>query len=184
MWVFAFLRKTHMPMNGMDYLDTSLYGNYTNPVADFSIGGTKGAAESGAVTPEGEKKAVEGADKTKGTRECQTCKNRKYKDGSDEMVSFKSAAHISPEAAASRVMAHEMEHVANAYAKAETGNGKVLQASVSIKTAVCPECGRVYVCGGVTNTKIAYSNEEQPYQKQLKAILDDAGKGDKVDIKA
>jgi hypothetical protein len=41
MWVFAFLRKTHMPMNGMDYLDTSLYGNYTNPVADFSIGGTK-----------------------------------------------------------------------------------------------------------------------------------------------
>ena len=26
--------------------------------------------------------------------ECETCKNRKYQDGSDEMVSFKSAAHI------------------------------------------------------------------------------------------
>ena len=30
--------------------------------------------------------------------ECETCKNRKYQDGSDEMVSFKSATHISPQA--------------------------------------------------------------------------------------
>ena len=28
--------------------------------------------------------------------ECQTCKNRKYADGSDENVSYKSAAHIAP----------------------------------------------------------------------------------------
>ena len=173
-----------MPMNGMDYIDNSLYGNYTKPVADYSIGGIGKAQESGGITPEGEKRNVEGADKTKGARECQTCKNRKYKDGSDEMVSFKSAAHISPEAAASRFMAHEMEHVSNAYAKAATGNGKVLQASVCLKTGVCPECGRVYIAGGVTNTKIAYSNEDQPYQKQLKEILDDAGKGDNVDVKA
>ena len=41
------------------------------------------------------------------SEECQTCKNRKYQDGSDEMVSFKSAAHISPQAAAGRVRAHE-----------------------------------------------------------------------------
>ena len=47
--------------------------------------------------------------------ECETCSNRKYQDGSDEMVSFKSAAHISPEASASRVRAHEQEHVSNAY---------------------------------------------------------------------
>ena len=39
------------------------------------------------------------------SEECQTCKNRKYQDGSDEMVSFKSAAHISPQAAAGRVRA-------------------------------------------------------------------------------
>ena len=126
---------------------------------------------------------VDEAGKTKGATECQTCKNRKYKDGSDEMVSFKSAAHISPLAAASRVRAHEQEHVSNAYSKAEMGNGKVLQASVTLKTAVCPECGRVYVSGGTTNTKIAYSNEEQPYQKQLKAILDDAGKGNNIDVR-
>ena len=30
------------------------------------------------------------------SEECQTCKNRKYKDGSDEMVSFKSPQHVSP----------------------------------------------------------------------------------------
>lgn len=55
--------------------------------------------------------------------ECETCKNRKYKDGSDEMVSFKSAAHISPESAMTKVKAHEQEHVSNAYQKAMCGNG-------------------------------------------------------------
>ena len=59
------------------------------------------------------------------SEECQTCKNRKYQDGSDEMVSFKSAAHISPQAAAGRVRAHEGEHVSNAYDKAAQKNGTV-----------------------------------------------------------
>lgn len=140
-----------------------------------------------SINPEGESVNAEGevkeAGKTKAATECQTCKNRKYQDGSNEMVSFKSAAHISPTAAGAMVRAHEQEHVSNAYSKAETNNGKVLQASVSIKTAVCPECGRVYVCGGTTNTKIAYSNEEQPYQKQLKAFMDDAVKGNNIDVR-
>lgn len=100
--------------------------------------------------------------------ECQTCKKRKYQDGSDEMVSFKSAAHISPESAAVRVRAHEQEHVSNAYKKAAEGNGKVISAAVSIHTAVCPECGRTYVSGGTTNTQIKYYNEDNPYQKGLK----------------
>lgn len=100
--------------------------------------------------------------------ECQTCENRKYQDGSDEMVSFKSATHISPESAASAVRAHEQEHVSNAYKKAATENGKVISASVSIHTAVCPECGRTYVSGGTTNTQIKYYNEENPYQRDLK----------------
>lgn len=103
------------------------------------------------------------------TEECQTCKNRKYKDGSDEMVSFKSPAHISPEGASAAVRAHEQEHVSNAYSKAATGNGKVVSATVSIHTAICPECGRSYVSGGTTNTQIKYYNEENPYQKDLKA---------------
>ncbi len=101
--------------------------------------------------------------------ECETCKERKYQDGSDEMVSFKSAAHISPEASAARVRAHEQEHVSNAYKKAAQGNGEVLQASVSLKTAICPECGRTYVSGGETTTQIKYFNEDNPYQQDKKA---------------
>lgn len=101
--------------------------------------------------------------------ECQTCKNRKYMDGSDEMVSFKSPGHISPESAPSAVRAHEQEHVSNAYSKASLNNGKVISASVRIHTSVCPECGRSYVSGGTTSTQIKYYNEENPYQQDLKA---------------
>ena len=101
--------------------------------------------------------------------ECETCKHRKYKDGSDEMVSFKSAAHIDPSSAGAKVRAHEQEHVSNAYKKAAKGNGQVINASVSIKTAVCPECGRSYIAGGTTNTQIKYRNESNPYQKELKS---------------
>lgn len=102
------------------------------------------------------------------SEECQTCKNRKYQDGSDEMVSFKSAAHLSPESAGSAVRAHEQEHVSNAYQKAAVNDGKVISASVSIHTAICPECGRTYVSGGTTHTQIKYYNEDNPYQKDLK----------------
>ena len=85
--------------------------------------------------------------KRSGQVECETCANREYKDGSDEVnVSFKSAAHIDPSAAATKVMAHEQEHVSNANRNA----------TVTLKTAVCPECGRLYVSGGVTNTAIKY----------------------------
>lgn len=103
------------------------------------------------------------------SEECQTCKNRKYQDGSNEMVSFKSAAHIAPQAAASVVRSHEQEHVSNAYAKAALENGRVIRASVTLKTEICPECGRSYVSGGTTNTQIKYYNEQNPYQQDLKA---------------
>lgn len=101
--------------------------------------------------------------------ECQTCKNRKYKDGSNEMVSFKSPTHISPQSSALAVRSHEQEHVTNAYSKAANGNGKVISASVSLNTAICPECGRSYVSGGTTSTQIKYYNEKNPYQQDLKA---------------
>ncbi len=98
--------------------------------------------------------------------ECETCKNRKYQDGSDENdVSFKTPGHISVASAPSQVMAHEQQHVANAYEKAEKGEGRVLQASVQIKTAVCPECGRTYVSGGETTTRIAYSKGDKNESK-------------------
>lgn len=95
--------------------------------------------------------------KRSGQVECETCASRKYKDGSDEAdVSFKSAAHIDPSAAAGTVMAHEQEHVSNANQKAADKGGEVVSASVTLKTSTCPECGRAYVSGGVTNTAIRY----------------------------
>lgn len=99
--------------------------------------------------------------------QCETCANRKYQDGSDEMVSFKSAAHISPEAAGSRVRAHEQEHVSNAYKKASMSDGQVVRASVAIHTSICPECGRTYVSGGTTTTAIKYNSD--PYAQNAKA---------------
>ena len=114
--------------------------------------------------------------------ECETCKNRKYVDGSDEMVSFKSPQHISPEAAATRVAAHEQEHVSNAYTKASQDNGQVISCSVAIHTSVCPECGRTYVSGGTTSTSIKYSNESNPYIQDLKAQHADAFKGQNMDF--
>ena len=49
------------------------------------------------------------------TYECQTCKNRRYQDGSnDPSVSFKMPTKLSPERAAFAVRSHEMEHVAHA----------------------------------------------------------------------
>lgn len=107
-------------------------------------------------------------DKAQKVQECQTCKSRKYQDGSDENVSFKSATHLSPTAAQSAVRAHEGEHVTNAFDKAGQKNGRVINASVKIYTSVCPECGRTYVSGGVTNTTIKYSNEENPYMQDFK----------------
>ncbi len=128
------------------------------------------AGDDGKETSEAEEKRKKAA----GLEECETCANRKYQDGSDEMVSFKAAAHISPDAAASAVRAHEGEHVSNAYKKASEGNGEVLQASVAIHTSICPECGRTYVSGGTTTTQIRYPNESNPYQQARKA--EDAGK--------
>lgn len=109
-----------------------------------------------------------------GQIKCETCASRQYQDGSDEMVSFKAPGHISPEASASRVNAHEQEHVSNAYSKAaKMDGGRVVRASVRLNTAICPECGRSYVSGGETTTQIKY-NESNPYGKNQKS-LDAAG---------
>lgn len=125
---------------------------------------------------------IKAAGRESSPAECETCANRKYQDGSDEMVSFKTAQHISPEAAASRVRAHEQEHVNNAYIKAAKNNGKVISANVAIHTSICPECGRSYVSGGTTSTQIKYYNEDNPYQKNLKSMDAAKHKGRMIDI--
>lgn len=135
--------------------------------------GTAGDHEAGASDASGRILNTGSLEKAPGRKsspaECQTCRNRKYQDGSDEMVSFKAAAHIAPSNAAAVVMGHEREHVANAYQKAEQNHGEVMRASVRLHTDVCPECGRTYVSGGNTTTQIRYYNESNPYQKDMKA---------------
>jgi hypothetical protein len=88
-----------------------------------------------------------------GQIECQTCKNRKYQDGSNDAgVSFKTPGHIDPGASAAVVMSHEQEHVRNESTNAKSENKKVLSQTVTLETSVCPECGRTYVSGGKTKT--------------------------------
>lgn len=145
-------------------------GNWGNPYAGAYVPGSMGAVglngtdESGGVGKIGmgaESKAGQVTSKD----DCETCSSRKYQDGSDEMVSFKSPTHISPEAAPTAVRAHEQEHVSNAYKKAAMEGGEVVYANISIHMSICSECGRSYVAGGETATKIKYPNEENPYQK-------------------
>lgn len=85
--------------------------------------------------------------------ECETCKNRRYQDVSDDPgVSFKSASKIAPGNVGAAVRGHENEHVVRERAKAEREGREVVSQSVVIKTAICPECGKSYVAGGETTT--------------------------------
>ena len=115
------------------------------------------ARESGEV--EGDGTTQKGIDdptaKLTGRKECETCKNRRYVDGSDENVSFKSAAKIAPGAADARVRGHEQEH------------------------AICPECGRQYVAGGETRTAI--KTPKDPYSKNAASMGQEAFKGNNMD---
>lgn len=158
-----------MGISGIGYND---YGQFLSPYQQQKIDERK---EQLGISKDPKE------DKNSSQYECETCKNRKYVDGSDEMVSFKSPAHVAPQASGAAVRGHEQEHVNNAYSKASTGNGKVIQASVSLKTAICPECGRSYVAGGETRTQIKYYNEDNPYQKDLKSQDKDKYAGMNVD---
>ena len=102
-----------------------------------------GISDSDTKNVTGKENGIGSVDENGKQKECQTCKNRKYVDGSDEAnVSFKSAAHVSPQAASSAVRAHEGQHVSNAYSKASEENGRVISASVQIHTSICPDSGR------------------------------------------
>ena len=162
--------------------DTVAYTGNTPPVTSQpSVSGTNNTSTQ-SVTPLS-------ADKAKGSRtekveakgECQTCKERKYIDGSDEgNVSFKAPGHIAPEASAGVVMSHEKEHVANAKREGNKPGNELISATVSLKTAICPECGRSYVAGGTTRTLIKYGDSE--YDKNKKAADLDAVLGANVDM--
>lgn len=103
-----------------------------------------------------------GADKTDDSGQCQTCKNRKYVDGSnDPGVSFKTPSKISGNSAATAVLAHERQHVSRERAGAARQDRVVLSQSVTLHNSICPECGKIYVSGGVTRTTTANAAETQ-----------------------
>ncbi len=172
-------------LGGYSYNNYSNYSNYNGRYGqENSIGSPEGVKAGRTYGADGvfwDRESKDDSVKKTGER-CQTCENRKYQDGSNENVSFKAAAHISPEAAGSAVRAHEGEHVSNAYTKAAQEDGKVVRASVSIHTSVCPECGRTYVSGGTTSTSIKYPAD--PYEKSRKILGEEDAKGNNVDYAA
>lgn len=166
--------------NLMNHDYTGAYNAQTNPVVtDAGMQPEKPRIVENTAESDKEKKAG----RRSSPEECETCKNRKYQDGSTENVSFKSPAHVSPESAGAAVRAHENEHVSNAYTSAAQKNGKVLSAVVSLHTAICPECGRTYVSGGTTSTKIKYYNDDNAYGKIINNSNAAKFNGKNVDVK-
>lgn len=158
--------------NGADYR-TAAFPVYGSTPAEP-------AAKTGGVSAEKTEASGKRTEKAEKKGECQTCKQRKYVDGSDEgNVSFKAPGHIAPEASAGAVMSHEKEHVANAVREGNKPGNELVSATVSLKTAICPECGRSYVAGGTTRTLIKYGNSD--YDKNRKAADLDALLGANVD---
>lgn len=98
---------------------------------------------------------------------CQTCEERKYQDGSaDPGVSFKTPAHIDPSVSGSVVRGHEMEHVVRERSQARMEDREVVRQSVVLKNSICPECGRVYVSGGTTNTTTAARSDSAVFKEE------------------
>lgn len=128
------------------------YPGLSRPDPARDMAGNEADTEEQSVYNEKEKSPAEEAEDA----ECETCKKRKYQDGSDDPgVSFKTATKVSPEMAASAVRGHEQEHVSRERVKAERENRKVISQTVTYHTGICPECGRFYVSGGTTRTVTA-----------------------------
>ena len=133
---------------------------------------TAPAAGSQEDAPKVAGMGAENAQKTSEEAECKTCQERKYQDGSnDPGVSFKTPTHIGPDQSASAVRGHEMEHVVRERAKAQSEGRRVISQSVSMQTGICPECGSVYVAGGVTRTTTAADTKQQEKPKDPRWIL-------------
>jgi hypothetical protein len=76
--------------------------------------------------------------------------------------------------ATSAVLAHEKEHVTNNAAEAER-EGMKAHSVVAIHSAMCPECGKLYVSGGTTTT--TYTSKQS-----VPGISQESAKGSIVDI--
>ncbi len=127
------------------------------------------AVQSGEKSPDGNglKVGAEAAQAAVEEGKCQTCEERKYQDGSDDMgVSFQTPTRIAPEQVASAVRGHENEHVVREQAKARQEDRRVVSQSVTLHTDICPECGKTYISGGTTRTVTAAEKENPPQEQQ------------------
>lgn len=106
-----------------------------------------------------------------GEVECPTCKTRAYADDSDDGgVSFQAAKHIAASTAAVRVFSHEAEHVGAEDRKAREAGGEVVDSRVSLQYDICPDCGRRYVSGGLTETTVRRPVKNQPQQTGQESV--------------
>lgn len=160
----------------------TVYGN--TPTDGTSVWGTpKDGTKNGRISEEADRK------RRFDSFECQTCKNRKYQDGSDDSgVSFQTPTRVDPRAAASKVRSHEQEHVSRNQAKAEREGNEIVAQSVTIHTGICPECGKVYVSGGTTRTitKSGSDSAENNYGNRYSVGMSDptAGRGELLNMSA
>lgn len=152
--------RTDYPSNGNNRINGAsengaVYGS--TPLNGTSADGTSNrVAQNGKISEEADKK------RRFDSFECQTCKNRRYQDGSDDSgVSFQTPTRVDPKAAASKVRSHEQEHVSRNQAKAEREGNEIVSQSVTIHTGICPECGKVYVSGGTTRTITKGGNDNR-----------------------
>ncbi len=144
--------------------------SYTIPVAGIRSAGdpTSAVTRVSRIAPLGQKGTIN-VEKAQPS-ECQTCKERKYMDVSNEAdVSFQTPTHVSPGASFAAVSAHEQQHVSNAVAEGSKPEARLVSASVSYQMGICPECGTPYVAGGTTKTTMQY-NESNPYESARKSL--------------
>ena len=145
--------------------------NTEEPQNNFSGRISPDSAMDGGKYPSGERGRIsDEADRKRrfDSFECQTCKNRKYQDGSDDSgVSFQTPTRIDPKAAGAAVRSHEQEHVSRNRAKADREGNKIVAQSVTIHTGICPECGRVYISGGTTRTITKGGDDSDKYSVGL-----------------
>jgi hypothetical protein len=145
---------SNVPQNNSIYYGPGVVVEISQQARDAYRNSIAAPAASGETSEVGEIMGMEG---------CQTCKSRRYVDqSSDSSVSFQTPTHISPEQSASKVMAHEREHIANDKAKAEQEDRRVVSQTVSLTTSVCSECGKMYVSGGSARTVTASKNDAGP----------------------
>lgn len=111
------------------------------------------------------------SDKIQSDGICETCKERKYQDISDDpSVSFKTSGHIDSKNSASIVKSHEMEHVRNENASAKSKGKELVNQTVALHTSVCPECGTTYVSGGTTTTTTK-SEIDSPFNLDKSSLI-------------